>query len=127
MDPTSNGENGRTSKGRFAQGNPGGPGNPYVKRVSILRAALLRALDEDAIQMIAVALVNEAKTGDVAAAKLLLSYAVGQPPESVPEPDETPQVEPGGEIDAILDSLTPAQEAEVVAKIEARRQRRTDL
>ena len=34
----SNGENGRDTQGRFVEGNPGGPGNPHVRRTAQCRA-----------------------------------------------------------------------------------------
>ena len=34
----------RDASGKFAQGNPGGPGNPHAKRVGELRTALLDAV-----------------------------------------------------------------------------------
>jgi hypothetical protein len=51
-------EGGRDMHGHFAKGNAGGPGNPFARR----------------------------KDGNVAAAKLLLSYALGKPAEAV-DPD----------------------------------------
>ena len=39
--PSTNGHNGRGLAGRFAKGNPGGPGNPHGARVAALRAVLL--------------------------------------------------------------------------------------
>ena len=85
MPPLPNGENGRTTAGRFAPGNPGGPGNPYARRVASLRRALLDAVTPDDLAELARALVGKAKAGDVAACKLLLPYMVGPPPELDPE------------------------------------------
>jgi len=83
---SSNGTSGRTSNGQFAKGNPGGPGNPYARRVARLRATLLDAVGENGLADIVQGMITAAKGGDVAAAKLLLSYLLGKPVESV-EPD----------------------------------------
>jgi len=77
--PSSNGRNGRDASGRFAKGNPGGPGNPFARRVAAIRSALLDAVDDGGIDQVAHGLLQAAKAGDVAAAKLLLSYTIGQP------------------------------------------------
>ena len=84
--PSTNGTSGRNSNGQFAKGNPGGPGNPYARRVARLRATLLDAVGENGLADIVQGMVTAAKGGDVAAAKLLLSYLLGKPVESV-EPD----------------------------------------
>ncbi len=83
---STNGTSGRKSNGQFAKGNPGGPGNPYARRVARLRAALLDAVGENGLADIVQGMITAAKGGDVAAAKLLLSYLLGKPVESV-EPD----------------------------------------
>ena len=83
---STNGTSGRTSTGQFAKGNPGGPGNPYARRVARLRATLLDAVGENGLADIVQGMITAAKGGDVAAAKLLLSYLLGKPVESV-EPD----------------------------------------
>ena len=84
--PSTNGSNGRKSNGRFAKCNKLGTGNPYARRVARLRSALLDAVGEDGLKDIVRGMVTAAKGGDVAAAKLLLSYLLGKPVESV-EPD----------------------------------------
>ena len=83
---STNGTNGRNSNGQFAKGNPGGPGNPYARHVARLRASLIEAVGDDGLKDIVQGMVTAAKGGDVAAAKLLLSYLLGKPVESV-EPD----------------------------------------
>ena len=45
--PLANGVNGRDGKGRFAAGNAGGPGNPYVKQVAKLRSLLVSMVSEE--------------------------------------------------------------------------------
>ncbi len=77
---------GRDAGGRFAPGNPGGPGNPFARRVAALRCALLAALTPQDLADVAQALLRQARKGNVAAAKLLLSYALGRPAAPV-DPD----------------------------------------
>jgi hypothetical protein len=84
--PSANGANGRDQRGRFTKGNPGGPGNPFARRTAQLRRALSMAVSEEDIAVVARQLLEKAKAGDVAAAKLLLGYVVGQPAPVV-DPD----------------------------------------
>lgn len=84
--PSTNGTSGRKSNGQFAKGNKCGTGNPYARRVARLRSAMLDAVGENGLTDIVQGMVTAAKDGDVAAAKLLLSYLLGKPVESV-EPD----------------------------------------
>jgi hypothetical protein len=76
---STNGSNGRGPGGRFARGNPGGPGNPFARKVGQLRAALLRGVKSGDVKAVIVALLGKAKAGDVAAAKLVLAYTLGEP------------------------------------------------
>jgi hypothetical protein len=85
IEQSTNGTNGRNSNGQFAKGNPGGPGNPYARHVARLRASLIEAVG-DGLKDIVQGMVTAAKGGDVAAAKLLLSYLLGKPTVSI-EPD----------------------------------------
>ena len=71
--------NGRNTDGRFAKGNAGGPGNPYARRVAALRRALLDCVTEDDIKAIAKAVIEEAKDGNIAAAKIIFQYTLGKP------------------------------------------------
>ncbi len=77
---------GRDTRGRFTAGNGGGPGNPFARQVAALRAALVAAVAPDDMAAIAAALVERAKGGDVAAARLVLSYLLGKPAPPV-DPD----------------------------------------
>ena len=75
-EPIQTDENGRSQAGRF------GPGNQFAKGHSSkskqLRAAILRAIGEDDVQMIILAMIDKAIGGDIAAAKLILDV-VGRP------------------------------------------------
>lgn len=72
---------GRDKSGRFIKGYKGGPGNPHANRVAMLRASIYKALLPKDIEEVMKTLVKKAKGGDVAAAKLVLGYAVSQPLE----------------------------------------------
>src|SRR5688572_8101552 len=76
----------RETNGRFARGNRGGPGNPYARQVAALRQAALEAVGPEQIKEIMNALVLKARTGDIAAARLVLSYTLGKP-TTPPDPD----------------------------------------
>ena len=77
---------GRESNGRFAPGNPGGPGNPFARQVARLRKVILNRITEEDLLALTEALLAKAKEGSVGAAKLLLAYAIGKP-ASAPDPD----------------------------------------
>lgn len=82
--PSPNGRNGkRQANGRFANGNPGGPGNPYARRVSQIRSMILEAVTDEDLREVVQTLVKRAKEGDVAAARELLNRLVGRPPDSI--------------------------------------------
>lgn len=75
---------GRDLAGRFAPGNRAAAGNGQQKRLSLFRHALLHAVTEEDIREVARSLIGQAKsTGAdaIAAARLLLSYCVGKPPD----------------------------------------------
>jgi hypothetical protein len=76
----------RDEKGRFTIGNPGGAGNPFARQVAALRQALINAITPEEIQAVAKAMIQRAAEGNVQAAKLLFSYAIGKP-QPAPEPD----------------------------------------
>jgi hypothetical protein len=76
----------RDQRGRFVAGNPGGTGNPFARQVAALRKAFLESVTPEDIAAVVAALLARAKEGDVAAAKLVLTYAVGKP-EATVDPD----------------------------------------
>ncbi len=79
-------QSGRDERGRFAKGNRGGPGNPFGRRVAQLRKAMLDVVEEEDLQAIVRKLIQLAREGDVAAARLVLAYTLGKPAETV-DPD----------------------------------------
>jgi hypothetical protein len=70
------------TSGRFLPGNAGGPGNPYAKRIAALREALLAEVTPEDLRAIVRALVDQAKTGDVTAAREILLRTLGKPLEA---------------------------------------------
>ena len=76
----------RPNKGRFALGNPGGPGNPFGRQVAVLRQAVLDAITPEKISAITDAMTDRAQQGNVGAAKLVFQYSLGKPAAAV-EPD----------------------------------------
>ena len=83
--PSPNGENGgagRDSKGRFTPGNPGGPGNPHARQIGLLRSAMIEAVSPEDMRSIALELVDKAKDGNLAAARLLFDRVLGRPLEA---------------------------------------------
>lgn len=74
------------ASGKFVAGNSAATGHrrPHAARVAELRAELFETLTRERLHGVIVALLNEALAGDVAAARLLLQYALGEPqPEDV--------------------------------------------
>lgn len=82
--------NGRTARGHFAKGNPGGPGNPYARRTAALRSALLDAVTEKDIHAAVRALISKAKSGDIAAIRELLNRLLGRVPEATESAESEP-------------------------------------
>ena len=85
----------RSSNGQFGVGNPGGPGNPYARRVAALRTALMDAVTDDDIRAVATALVKRAKAGEVPAIRELLDRLVGKPTERAEQSHATINVVTG--------------------------------
>lgn len=68
---------GRDHTGRFTPGNRLGKGNPLAGRAAKIRAALFKAVNAKDMTDIVDKLVEKAKTGDLAAIKLLLDRTLG--------------------------------------------------
>src|SRR4029077_4070264 len=77
---------GRNVSGRFAAGNPGGPGNPFARKTAALRAYLINHVSERDMQDILDILLLNAKGGHLPTIKFLFSYVLGKP-KPVVEPD----------------------------------------
>src|SRR5262245_54948286 len=101
---------GRDEKGRFTRNNPGGPGNPFVRQVAALRSALVNKVTPEDIEDVVLILLLKAKQGDLAAVKLLFSYVLGKPANTV-DPDRLDEQEweqfkrnmvPGNDLPAVV-------------------------
>lgn len=110
------GTSGRGGDGRFAKGNKGGPGNPFNRQVAAIRRALLDAVTPEEIHYLARRLMDKALEGNLAAAKLLLSYLVGKPAPAA-DPDTLDQQEwqqtcqsavPAEALSTLMTALPPA-------------------
>ena len=71
--------NGRGANGKFLPGNKCGRGSPLAGMASKLRAAMLKAVKVGDVKSIIGAMIAKAQGGDVAAAKLVLQYTMGEP------------------------------------------------
>ena len=84
--PESQTNGGRGPDGRFTKGNPGGPGDPFARQRAARHQAFLDQVSVERIGLIANKLLAMAWAGNLAAAKLLFLYAIGEPQPAV-EPD----------------------------------------
>ena len=84
----------RTPSGKFGSGNTAAVGhlNAYARQVAKLRQVLLESVTEEDVREIIQAMVREAKKGDLAAAREVLTRIIGKPPES-PDPDSLDNAE----------------------------------
>ena len=79
--PSPTGDNGRRPNGTFAPGTGLAKGNPLAKKAQQFRMAVARAVTVADLRAIAKKLVELAKGGDVAAAKMLFDRTIGPPVE----------------------------------------------
>ena len=85
-EPSGNGHNGRDANGRFAAGNPGGPGNRYARQVAELRFYFMQGVTPEVMQQFAAKLIQMGLNGNPRAMKLVLSYVLSTPGAAV-DPD----------------------------------------
>jgi hypothetical protein len=71
------------ARGKFTKGNTVGRGNPFARRVARFKAAALQAVTPQDLQAVVRRLVEAAKQGDTAAARVILPYLVGKPEGAV--------------------------------------------
>src|SRR5262245_48902085 len=100
---------GRDAQGRFTNGNAGGPGNPHARQVAALRQRLLAKVTAEEMDAILDALLQRAREGNVAAAKLILQYTLGRPLEGR-DPDRLD----ADEVDAFISNAVNARSGELV-------------
>ena len=105
--------NGRGPNGRFAKGNPGGPGNPHANRTARLRAMLLDTVSDDDFRAVVAKLVAMAKAGDLVAIRELLDRTLGKSKGTVELIQaEITEAELDREIEHGLDQLANLRKAE---------------
>ena len=108
IEPSTNGDNGkgRLPDGRFAKGNPGGPGSPYVRQLAAWRKAMAEAVTPEDIGAVVKALVEKAKTGEAWAVRELLDRTLGKATQPVDvDPEEPPppvELTTGSDATAVL-------------------------
>lgn len=76
----------RDEHGRFIPGTAAGPGNPLAARVTSMRKLIIgEVMDGDGARLKAliVKMLDLAKAGDVAAARLVLEYSIGKAPQAI--------------------------------------------
>jgi hypothetical protein len=77
--PSTNGGNGRDPTGRFRKGNPGGPGNPFARRVALMRQTMLEAVSDEDLCEIVAALIDRGKRGENNSMQILFDRLLGKP------------------------------------------------
>ena len=70
---------GQDASGRFVKGNSMGVGNLQAGRAAKLRAVLFEKLTPEETESIADVLLAMARSGDLAAIKILFEYTIGKP------------------------------------------------
>jgi hypothetical protein len=108
------GESGRDDRGRFTKGNKSGRGNPFARRVAAMRQALMDAVSDEDVAAISKKMVELARGGDVAAARLVLGYVIGKP-QPAEDPDRLDEKEwrqyvndtvKAGEMEAVVGGMS---------------------
>ncbi|MBL8752686.1 MAG: hypothetical protein JNK15_05245 [Planctomycetes bacterium] len=130
MAPTQTAENGRGRTGRFAKGNPGGPGRPRgldFRAVVAAHAELTGFCIEGAIIEVFTALLRQAREGDVAAAKFLIERLCGKDESAEAEgpPSQLSEAERIRRIEDLLETARRRREAADTSSAAAPRACRT--
>jgi hypothetical protein len=73
---------GHDARGRFLPGNPGGPGNPFGRKVAAFRTAMIKRVTQEKFDQAVDTLAEMAIGGNLQALKLLFSYVVGKPEQA---------------------------------------------
>ena len=81
MDPTEPTPEPRETNGRYAPGNPGGPGRPKGRRVTELRRAAMEAVTPDMIRGVLRKVAMQALQGNLSAARIFLERTLGRAAE----------------------------------------------
>jgi hypothetical protein len=80
--PSTTVDNGRDEHGHFIAGNHAAKGNPFARRVAALRSALLDAVKPEDVRAICAKLIEQARAGDIAAARTVFDRTLGRPLEA---------------------------------------------
>lgn len=100
---------GRDAKGKFLPGCAPGPGSNVMRRRKSLAAAAAQALDHGDIESVLLGLLKQAQAGDVPAAQLVLSYAIGKPKVQADAVDvQLPELNSAGAVVAALHRIVAA-------------------
>lgn len=86
MTRTTNRSTTRTASGRFAIGNPGGPGRMKRTTEGAYLASMMKVVSMDVWENIVTAAVEGAKSGDHKAREWIGRYLVGEPATTAPTP-----------------------------------------
>ena len=76
----------RQANGRFARGNPGGPGNPHARFSAQMLTIARQTMTPEKMAAVFESIYIRALGGDMTAAKLLMYYTIGKPGDA-PHPD----------------------------------------
>jgi hypothetical protein len=113
---------GRDAGGRFAKGCAPGPGNPFNRKLAAMREQLVELVGTPGLERLVNALLRNAEQGDLASAKVLLGYVVGQPlkgchPDAL-DTDEATRAQAAVPVASLLrvDAVSPAVAA-VLARV----------
>lgn len=98
------GSDGRAEGGQFARGNKLARGNPNNRRMGELRKVLLDAVEPRHVEGVYRVMLRAALEGDIAAARVVLDYAVGKPMQAVEVsgPDGGPLGGDLGQLQAVI-------------------------
>lgn len=73
----------RLSNGKFAKGNKGGPGNPYMAKIDDYKKAMYASVSKKDIKNIIDSMIALAISGNVKAADFIFSYLGLKPKEQI--------------------------------------------
>jgi hypothetical protein len=89
--PKPNGDSDRNNKGQFNKGNKAAVGhrNPNARKTQELHNALLKNIKPSDIRAIVKKLIDNAKAGDIVAAREVLDRCLGKPEKTIVSRDES--------------------------------------
>ena len=100
---------GRDDQGRFAKGNPGGPGNPQARHATALRHAAQSAVSSDHMSALMRKALRMALEGNLQAMRIVFERTLGRPIEGPTETDpidiEPPRMQTAAECNAAVEHI----------------------